>query len=134
MPYCVNFLLSVLIYVYNLKDDVALKCFINLYINGKLMEIELKDLAMRYSDMRSEVNKLSTVNHPNIVQFLGLCVVSFSILLEWAPKGNLEHVINEHRIADTWICPDAVAATVHQVCFINHMYCIHMYNYHVNLY
>jgi len=71
---------------------------------------------MWYSDMRLEVNKLSTVDHQNIVQFLGLCVVSFSILLEWAPKGNLDQMIDEHRIADTWICPDVVAQTVHQVC------------------
>ena len=98
------------------KDNIALKCFTNFYINGKLREIELKELAMWYSDMRLEVNKLSTVNHPNIVQFLGLSVVSFSILLEWAPKGNLDQIIKEHRIADTWICPDVVAGTLRQVC------------------
>jgi len=99
-----------------IKDNVALKCFTNLCINGKLRDIELKELAMWYSDMRLEVNKLSTVDHPNIVQFLGLCVVSFSIILEWAPKGNLDQMIDEHRIADTWICPDVVALTMHQVC------------------
>ena len=102
----------------SLKDNVALKCFTNLSINGKLRDIELRELAMWYSDMRLEVNKLSTVDHPNIVQFLGLCVVSFSIILEWAPKGNLDQMIDEYRIADTWICPDVVALTVHQVCLL----------------
>ena len=68
-----------------------------------------------YADMRVEVNKLSIVDHTNIVQFLGLCVVSFSILLEWAPKGNLDHIIDECIQANLWICPDTVAKTVFQV-------------------
>ena len=65
--------------------------------------------------MRVEINKLSTVDHPNIVQFLGLCVVSFSIILEWAPKGNLNQIIDEYIQADLWICPDTMAKTVFQV-------------------
>ena len=77
--------------------------------------MEVEDLASVYADMRVEVNKLSTVDHPNIVQFLGLCVVSFSIILEWAPKGNLDQIIAEHAQADMWICPDTVAKTVFQV-------------------
>jgi len=95
---------------------VALKCFTNLIINGKLREHSLKDLAMMYATTRLELNKLSSADHPNIVKFIGLCAVSFSFILEWAPKGNLDQVLKEYRLADTWICPDVVAKTVHQVC------------------
>ncbi|XP_065916963.1 leucine-rich repeat serine/threonine-protein kinase 1-like isoform X2 [Dysidea avara] len=94
---------------------VALKSFTNFFVNGKQKDLSLRDLAVMYCDIRLELNKLSTVSHPNIVQFLGLCIVSFSILLEWAPKGNLNDIISEYRLADMWICPDAVAKTVHQV-------------------
>jgi len=94
----------------------ALKCFTNLFVNGKQRDLSLHDLAVMYCDTRLEVNKLSTVDHPNIVQLLGLCVVSYSILLEWAPKGNLNDIIDEYILADMWICPDAVAKTVYQVC------------------
>ncbi|XP_065917168.1 leucine-rich repeat serine/threonine-protein kinase 1-like isoform X2 [Dysidea avara] len=97
------------------NKHVALKCFTNLIINGKLREHSLQDLAMIYATTRLELNKISLADHPNIVQFVGLCVVSFSFLLEWAPKGNLDQVVNEYRVADIWICPDAVAKTVHQV-------------------
>jgi len=78
-------------------------------------DIPVQELTRIYADMRVEVNKLSTVDHPNIVQFLGLCVVSFSILLEWAPKGNLDQIIDKYMQADMWICPDTVAETVYQV-------------------
>jgi len=71
---------------------------------------------MMYATTRLELNKLSQADHPNIVQFVGLCVVSFSFLLEWAPKGNLDQVVGEYRSAETWICPDTVAKTLHQVC------------------
>jgi len=109
---------SCIILVYLFKDPnkyVALKCFTNLMVNGKQRELSLQDLTLMYSDLRLELNKLSTVDHPYIVQFLGLCMVSFSLLLEWAPKGNLEQIITEYRLANTWICPDAVAKTVYQV-------------------
>lgn len=94
---------------------VALKCFTNLIINGKLRDHTLQDLAGMYGDMRLEVNKLSSIDHPNIIKFLGLCVVSFSFLLEWAPKGNLDHMMHEYKLAGFPICPDAVANTVLQV-------------------
>ena len=110
--------------IYNLllsfKDPckhVALKCFTNLFVNGMKQDLSLKNLAVMYCDIRLELNKLSTVDHPNIVQFLGLCVVSFSILLELAPKGNLNNIVNEYSLADMWICPDALAKTIHQVCY-----------------
>ena len=84
-------------------------------VNGKLRDLSLQDLTLMYSDTRLELNKLSTVNHPHIVQFLGLCMISFSLVLEWAPKGNLDEMITEYRLANTWMCPDTVAKTVYQV-------------------
>ena len=106
--------------MYLFKDPskyVALKCFTNWMVNGKQRELSLQDLTLMYSDLRLELNKLSTVDHPYIVQFLGLCMISFSLVLEWAPKGNLEQIITEYRLANTWICPDAVAKTVYQVSY-----------------
>jgi len=107
---------SSFIYAQDPSRHVALKCFTNSFVNGKQRDLSLQDLAVMYCDVRLELNKLSTVDHSNIVQFLGFCVVSFSILLELAPKGNLNDIIGEYRLADLWICPDAVARTVHQVC------------------
>ena len=85
-------------------------------VNGKRNELSLQDFAVAYSDIRMELNKLSSTYHPNIVKFLGLCVISFSFLLEWAPKGNLYSIVEDYKLVDLWICPDAVANTIHQVC------------------
>ena len=68
-----------------------------------------------YSNMRLELNKLMSVNHPNITQFLGLCVISFSFLLEWAPMGSLKEIIQMYKLAESAVCPDTVATTVLQV-------------------
>lgn len=92
-----------------------MKCFADSIVGENLKDQPISELARIYADMRVEVNKLSTVDHPNIVQFLGLCVVSFSMLLEWAPKGNLGQVMTEYKEKDVWICPDTVAKTVYQV-------------------
>ena len=108
---------------------VALKCFTNLIINGKLREHTLQDLAGMYADMRLEVNKLATIDHPNIIKFLGLCVVSFSFLLEWAPKGTLEHMIREYKLAGFPICPDAIANTVLQVSVAIVLYICILFNF-----
>ena len=86
--------------------------------NGKLKDLTLQDFAVAYSNIRTELNKLSSTSHPNIVTFLGLCVISFSFLLEWAPKGSLANITKEYKLADVWICPDALAITVYQVCMM----------------
>ena len=99
------------------KQYVALKCFTAQIINNinKERKCTLQNLTRMYTDMRLELNKLSSVDHPNIVQFLGLCVISFSFLLEWAPKGNLGQIIEEYKLSESPVCPDTVAVTVLQV-------------------
>ena len=74
-----------------------------------------QDLARVYADVRLEVKNLTSIEHPNIVQFLGLCVVSFSFLLEWAPMGDLEQTIDQFEHSGFLICPDTVANTILQV-------------------
>ena len=66
--------------------------------------------------MRLELNKLLSVDHPNITRCLGLCVISFSFLLEWAPMGNLKEIIETYKLAEFAVSPDTAATTVLQVC------------------
>jgi len=89
-------------------------------VSGVRKELSLQDFAVAYSDIRMELNKLSSIYHPNIVKFHGLCIISFSFLLEWAPKGNLYNIVKDYKLADLWICPDAVANTVYQVNLYMH--------------
>lgn len=72
-------------------------------------------LARVYADVRLEVKNLTSIEHPNIIQFLGLCVVSFSFLLEWAPMGDLEQAIDQFERSGFLIRPHTVANTILQV-------------------
>ena len=49
------------------------------------------ELTRSYSDMRYEINKLSMLNHPNIVRFVGVITNPHCFVLEWAPLQSLEH-------------------------------------------
>ena len=80
--------------------------------------IPREDMARIYADVRLELNKLTSTDHPNIIKFLGLCVISFSFLLEWAPRGDLNEMITKYQQADCPICPDTVATTILQVNMI----------------
>ena len=77
------------------------------------MTIEV--LVRVYTDIRLELNKLTITDHPNIIQFLGLCTISFSFLLEWAPRGDLDQIISKYKNAQFPICPNTVATTILQV-------------------
>ena len=91
-----------------------MKCFTKPFIIDN-RDFTLNELAKIYADVRLEINKLTSVDHPNIVQFLGLCVISFSFLLEWAPRGDLNQIISKYKEAEFSISPDAVATTIQQV-------------------
>ena len=91
-----------------------MKCFTKSFIIDQ-EDLNIQDFACIYADVRLELNKVSSTDHPNIIHFIGLCHVSFSFLLEWAPKGDLDQVISEYKSCKTSICPDTVAATLLQV-------------------
>ena len=102
-----------------------MKCFTKPSIIDQ-QNFTIEELATTYGDVRLELNKLTSIDHPNIVQFLGLCVISFSFVLEWAHKGDLEQIIGKYQHAEFPICPDTVATTLAQV---NLIMCMHVCNY-----
>ena len=97
-------------------------------------DFTIEGLARIYADVRLELNKLTSTDHPNIIKFLGLCVTSFSFLLEWAPKGDLDKMISKYRHAEFPICPDTVATTILQVNIISYV-SVTVYNiYYIHRY
>ena len=91
-----------------------MKCFTKPFIINQ-QDLTIQKLATTYGDVRLELNKLASIDHPNIVHFLGLCVISFSFLLEWAHKGDLEQIISKYQNDEFPIRPDTVATTLAQV-------------------
>jgi len=77
-----------------------------------------EDLASTYGLIRIELNKLSSANHPNILQFIGLTVVPPTIILEYAPLGSLHDVSNQYKEKSCPICPPSLAIILHQVAII----------------
>jgi len=105
--------------VYILQEppqDVALKCF-----TKQPNEAEPKDLSQTYADVRSEFNKLVSINHPHIVKCIGFCVTSMSFVLEFAPFGSLKGIIERCRKNGYFICPKSLIDTVMQVSKIKSM-------------
>ena len=103
-----------ILWIQDSRKYAALKCFTKPFIIDQ-QDLTIQDLTKIYADIRLEVNKLTSVDHLYIVHFLGLCVISFSFLLEWAPRGDLDQIIDKYQDAEFPICPDTVATTVLQV-------------------
>ena len=80
-----------------------------------MRSLSSKDLSQVYADVRSEFNKLASINHPHIVNSIGFCVTSLSFVLELAPHGSLKHVIKKHKSSGFYICPNSLIDIVKQV-------------------
>lgn len=76
----------------------------------------LENLASTYGLIRTEL-KLSSADHPNMLQFIGLTVVPPAIILEFAPLGSLHDVSNQYKEKSYPICPSSLAMILHQVLF-----------------
>ena len=91
---------------------MALKCF-----TKGLSETEstLEELSQTYADVRSEFNKLVSIDHSGIVKCIGFCVISLSFVLELAPLGNLKSILKTYKRTGYFICPRSLIDTVKQV-------------------
>ena len=86
-----------------------MKCF----TKGDVIAIE--NLCQLYADVRSEFNKLMTVNHRHVVDCIGFCVPSLSFVLELAPLGCLKNIMQRHSKSGFYMCPNSLVAIVTQV-------------------
>ena len=73
------------------------------------------ELTRSYSDMRFELNKLSTLCHPYIVKFIGVLTNPHSFVLEWAPLKSLEHIRQKHAYNNKPFCPTSISKVLMQV-------------------
>lgn len=78
-------------------------------------DLTAEDLAQIYADVRSEFNKLVSIEHPNIVKCFGFCVTSLSFVLELAPLGSLRSIMKTHNSSGYSMCPSSVVDTIEQV-------------------
>ena len=92
--------------------EVAVKLFEQL---DDLLPNTAAELTRSYSDMRFELNKLSTLSHPYIVKFIGVLTNPHSFVLEWAPLKSLEHIRQQHTIKSEPFCPTSIAKVLMQV-------------------
>ena len=75
------------------------------------------ELAKNYSDMRYELNKLSSLCHPYIVKFIGVFTNPHCFVLEWAPKKGLENIRQAYEAAKVNFCPTSIFLTLLQARF-----------------
>ena len=65
--------------------------------------------------MHSEVSVVSQLNHENIIKLLGVVILPPSILLEYAPLGNLAVICKNYYQNAQCLLPDVSRATILQV-------------------
>lgn len=115
LQYCTirwNFLIFPLIQGSRGTTEVAVKIFEQ--YNAALPD-SATELTKNYSDMRYELNKLSSLAHPYIVRFIGVFTNPHSFVLEWAPRKSLEHLRIEHVTKRIPFCPTSIFLTLLQV-------------------
>ena len=89
---------------------MALKSF-----TKDLNDLTLEELSETFADVRSEFNKLVSIDHDHIVKCIGFCVISLSFVLELAPLGNLKDIMESYRRSGYYICPNSLVNTIKQV-------------------
>ena len=97
--------------------EVAVKLFEQL---DDLLPNTAAELTRSYSDMRFELNKLSTLRHPYIVKFIGVLTNPHSFVLEWAPLKSLEHIRQKHARSNKPFCPTSISKVLMQVIMMSH--------------
>jgi len=111
-------------------QNVAVKSF----FGGGLVGAgdEENELVQMYADMRLELNKLVAVDHSNIVKCIGFCLSLLSFVLEWAPFGSTQNVIESYGRSGCHLCPESLVHTIKQVDEILSLYRhLHTHNYSV---
>ena len=96
--------------------EVAVKLFEQL---DDMMPNTAAELTRSYSDMRFELNKLSTLSHPYIVKFIGVLTNPHSFVLEWAPLKSLEHIRQKYTHEREPFCPSSISKVLMQVGYCN---------------
>ena len=65
--------------------------------------------------MHSEVSVVSQLNHENIIKLLGVVILPPSILLEYAPLGNLSEICKTYYQNSQCLLPAVSRTTILQV-------------------
>ena len=69
-----------------------------------------------YKSVRKEIDKLLYFEvHPHIVNILGVFLKPYGIMLELAPMGDLQSIINKYKYRDNLMCSTAILLTIQQV-------------------
>ena len=94
---------------------MALKCFVRGM--GEAKTVKLEDLSQTYADVRSEFNKLVSIEHPHVVKCIGFSIISMSFVLELAQFGSLKSIMKEYTSSGYYLCPNSLVDTIKQVIF-----------------
>ena len=92
--------------------EVAVKIFDHF---GSANADSAAELVRTYSDMRYELNKVVSLSHAFIVQFVGVFTNPHCFVLEWAPLKTLESIRCNHIEANHSICPTSMYLMLIQV-------------------
>ena len=73
------------------------------------------DIPQAYSLVRQELNKILSIDHPDIIKCIGFCVSTLSIVMECAPFGNVKDLLKAYSSTGYYLCPESLVETAKQV-------------------
>jgi len=58
---------------------------------------------------------LHRLQHPYVIDFIGVVLQPLCFILEWAPGGSLHSILQKYRKLDARVSPKALKKTAYQV-------------------
>jgi serine/threonine protein kinase len=68
-----------------------------------------------YIEVRAEVSLLHKLQHPHVIDFIGVVLQPLCFVLEWAPGGSLHSVLTKYRKLDARVGPHTLQQAAVQV-------------------
>lgn len=113
--------------MFNFQSDGDIEVAVKLFEQDDLTLAQThSELTRSYSDMRYELNKICSLEHPYIIKFIGVITNPHCFVLEWACLLSLENQRAEHDKADTSMCLTSILYVLLQV-YAN-VYCTVLHN------
>lgn len=77
------------------------------------------DLIPSKRTVRQEMSILLPLRHPNIVSLLGYCLNPFCMILEFAPQGALDRILDNYKRAGVRLNAYVMQKCIVQVLILN---------------
>ena len=114
-----------IIFLFQYDPDISREVAVKEFRSSDMDYDAELEVVKSYADMRYELNKLCTMEHTFVVEFVGLLTNPWSFILEWAPLMSLEKIrksyeeqFRTHKPEYHYLCPVSLYLILLQVSIL----------------